>query len=153
MALVIRPAVPADAAVVADFNRRLALETEGKTLDSQVLACGVAAALADPRKALYFVAEEAGSVRGQMMVTTEWSDWRNGWIWWIQSVFVLPTDRRRGVFRALYEHVQRQARMDPQVIGLRLYVERDNHAAQETYRRLGMHATSYLVFERYPLRP
>ena len=147
----LRRATPADAAVVVEFNRLLAEESEGKVLDPPVLSAGVAACLADPSKALYFVAEDGGRVVGQVMLTTEWSDWRNGWIWWIQSVYVVPEQRRRGVFRALFEHVCRQAREDPHVIGLRLYVDEDNHAAQETYARLGMHRTSYHVLERYPL--
>ena len=101
----VRAATPADAPLVIEFNRRLAEESEGKTLDPAVLGPGVRAALADPRKALYFLAEAEGSVAGQMMVTYEWSDWRNGWLWWIQSVYVRPEARRRGVFRALFEHV------------------------------------------------
>jgi ribosomal protein S18 acetylase RimI-like enzyme len=151
MSLAIRRAGPADAAVVAEFNRLLALESEGKTLDAAVLAAGVAAGLADPNRSTYFLAEEDGTAVGQIMYTTEWSDWRNGWFWWIQSVYVRPEARRRGVFRALYEHVYQAARADGQVIGLRLYVARNNHTAQETYRRLGMEATDYLLFERYPL--
>lgn len=147
----IRRATPADAALVTDFNLRLALESEGKALDRALLSAGVAAALADPGKALYFLAEEGGTVVGQTMVTTEWSDWRNGWFWWVQSVYVVPPARRSGVFRALYEHVHQAARADPAVVGLRLYVEQDNHAAQGTYSRLGMTRTGYLVFERYPL--
>jgi len=151
MPLTVRPAALADAAVLVEFNRRMAEETEGKALDEALLAAGVAAGLADPRKALYFVAEEAGTVLGQIMVTFEWSDWRNGWLWWIQSVYVRPDARRRGVFRALYEHVRQAARQDPEVVGLRLYVERANEAAQQTYLRLGMEWTGYLVLERYPL--
>jgi GNAT superfamily N-acetyltransferase len=151
MALTVRRGTVADALTVAEFNRRLAQETEGKALDPDLLARGVAAGLADPRKALYFLAEEGGEVHGQMMVTTEWSDWRNGWIWWIQSVYVRQEARRRGAFRALYEHVYQAACRDPEVIGLRLYVERDNHAAQQTYLKMGMEGTSYLIFERYPL--
>jgi GNAT superfamily N-acetyltransferase len=151
MPLTIRRATPADAAVIAEFNRLLALESEGKALDAAVLAAGVAAGLADPRKALYFVAEEGGAVLGQTMVTFEWSDWRNGWVWWIQSVYVRADARRRGVFRALYEHVRRAAAADPDVIALRLYVERENHAAQQTYARLGMQRTGYVVLEEHPL--
>jgi ribosomal protein S18 acetylase RimI-like enzyme len=151
MPLTVRPAALADAAVLVEFNRRMAEETEGKALDEAMLAAGVTAGLADPRKALYFVAEEAGAVLGQIMVTFEWSDWRNGWLWWIQSVYVRPEARRRGVFRALYEHVRQAARQDPEVVGLRLYVERANQAAQQTYLRLGMEWTGYLVLERYPL--
>jgi GNAT superfamily N-acetyltransferase len=151
MPLSIRQAGPADAAIVIEFNCLLAQESEGKTLDAAVVGRGVAAGLADPRKSVYFLAEEDGAAVGQIMYTTEWSDWRNGWFWWVQSVYVRPSARRRGVFRALFEHVQQAARADGQVIGLRLYVERDNHVAQETYRRMGMDATAYLVFERYPL--
>jgi ribosomal protein S18 acetylase RimI-like enzyme len=151
MPLLVRRGVPADAAVVAEYNRRLAVETEGKQLDRAVLAAGVAAGLGDETKALYFLAEEDGAVAGQLMLTREWSDWRNGWIWWIQSVYIRQESRRRGVFRALYEHVLQTAKNDPEVIGLRLYVEHENHAAQETYARLGMEKTSYWVFERCPL--
>jgi ribosomal protein S18 acetylase RimI-like enzyme len=149
MPLSLRRAGPGDAAVIVEFNFRLALESEGKTLDRAVLAAGVAAGLADESKALYFLAEEGGEALGQVMVTTEWSDWRNGWIWWVQSVYVRQGARRRGVFRALYEHVHAQA--GPGVVGLRLYVEQDNVAAQQTYQRLGMERTGYLVLERCPL--
>ena len=147
----VRRALPADVPVLVEFNRCLALETEGKALDVDVLAKGVAAGLADARKALYFVAEEAGAVVGQLMLTTEWSDWRNGWLWWIQSVYVRADWRRRGVFRLLYEHVYGAARAEPDVIGIRLYVERENHTAQQTYLKLGMERSSYLILERYPL--
>jgi GNAT superfamily N-acetyltransferase len=151
MPLLIRRAVPGDARILVEYNRRMARETEGKDLSMEVLGAGVAAALADERKALYFVAEEDGAVLGQMMITREWSDWRNGWIWWIQSVYVRADARRRGVFRALYEHVHETACRAADVIGLRLYVERENQIAQRTYLNLGMEATSYLVFERCPL--
>jgi ribosomal protein S18 acetylase RimI-like enzyme len=116
-----------------------------------VLAAGVRAVLDDPARGVYFVAERAGEVVGQTMITTEWSDWRNGWLWWIQSVYVCADARRQGVFRALYEHVQEMARNDPTVIGLRLYVEENNRAAQETYRRMGMEPMGFLVFHRWPL--
>ncbi len=138
-------------AIIAEFNCRLAQESEGKLLDAKLLKAGVAAGLADCNKALYFVAEENAAVIGQLMLTREWSDWRNGWIWWIQSVYVRADARRRGVFRSLFEHVSNLAKADPEVIGLRLYVERENHAARQTYQRLGMDATSYLVYERYPV--
>jgi ribosomal protein S18 acetylase RimI-like enzyme len=151
MPLSIRRAAPADAPVIIEFNRLLAQESEGKTLDPAVLGPGVAAGLADPRKSVYFLAEEDGVPIGQIMFTTEWSDWRNGWFWWIQSVYVRSESRRRGVFRALFEHVQQAAQADPEVIGLRLYVERENHIAQETYRSMGMKAAGYVVFERFPL--
>jgi ribosomal protein S18 acetylase RimI-like enzyme len=151
MPLTVRRATSADVPIIVEYNRLMALETEDKVLDPAVLGAGVAAALADPHKALYFVAEEDGAVLGQLSVTTEWSDWRNGWLWWIQSVYVHEGARRRGVFRALYEHVYRTAQDDPQVIGLRLYVERDNQAAQQTYLRMGMEWADYLLLQRYPL--
>ena len=147
----IRRAVAADAPTIVDFNRRLALETEGKTLDLPVLSAGVAAGLADESKARYFVADDDGRVVGQLMLTLEWSDWRNGWVWWIQSVYVPPEARRSGVFRALYQHVYQAAAADPQVAGIRLYMERENHVAQETYLSLGMEVSNYVVLERCPL--
>jgi GNAT superfamily N-acetyltransferase len=151
MAFRVREATPADAAVVVEFNRLLAEESEGKQLDPAVLAAGVAAQLADPQKGRYFVAEEGGAILGQLGLTFEWSDWRNGWMWWIQSVYVRPDARRRGVFRALFEHVRQAALNDGQVVGLRLYVERENHGAQMTYERLGMQASGYFVLERCPV--
>jgi len=151
MPLSIRPATLADATRVMEFNQLLAQESEGKSLDPAVLRPGVEAGLADPHKSVYFLAEENGMAVGQIMYTTEWSDWRNGWFWWIQSVYVRPEARRRGVFRALFEHVLQAAQADPHVIGLRLYVERQNHVAQKTYQNLGMKSAGYEVFERYPL--
>jgi GNAT superfamily N-acetyltransferase len=151
MAVTVRQAGPRDAAVVTDFNARLALESEGKALDPAQLQPGVAAVLADAVKGLYFLAEEDGEAWGQIGLTFEFSDWRNGWMWWIQSVYVRPEARRKGVFRALYRHVEELARRDPEVIGLRLYVEEANRSAQETYFRLGMTRTGYFVLEKYPL--
>jgi GNAT superfamily N-acetyltransferase len=149
----VRRAAPADAPAIVEFNRRLAAETERKTLDPAVVAAGVAAGLADPDKAVYFVAEDAGAVVGLMMYTREWSDWRNGWLWWIQSVYVRAEARRRGVFRALYDHVHGLAVADPAVVGLRLYMEENNHVATRTYRGVGMEPAGYVVFQRFPLRP
>jgi GNAT superfamily N-acetyltransferase len=152
MALILRTASVVDLAVVVEFNRRLAEESEGKTLDPAVLSAGVAAVLQDPHKGLYFLAETDGEVLGQVGITYEWSDWRNGWMWWIQSVYVRPEARRRGVFRALFENIQEAALADPEVIGLRLYVDRANHDAQQTYLRMGMQPTTYFVLQRYPLK-
>jgi ribosomal protein S18 acetylase RimI-like enzyme len=151
MPLTIRPATHNDAPTIIEFNRRLAFESEGKSLDPALLTAGVAAILSDPAKGVYFVAEDQGQVVGQLMITKEWSDWRNGWMWWIQSVYVRDDARRRGVFRALYRYVESTALMDPAIIGLRLYVEHENLKAQETYRSLGMQRTDYLLFERCPL--
>ena len=150
MPLTIRRGTPADAAVIVEFNRLLAHESEGKALDLTKLLPGVRAGLADPWKSRYFLAEEGGEALGQMAVTFEWSDWRNGWFWWVQSVYVRADARRRGVFRALFEHVHRSAR-DAGVVGLRLYVERANHVAQQTYASMGLGPTGYVVLERCPL--
>lgn len=144
--VLIRSARPDDADVLADYNVRMALETEHLALDPATVARGVRAALDDPAKALYFVAEFGGVVIGQLMVTHEWSDWRDGDIWWVQSVYVHPDHRRRGVFRALYDHARRAARTAG-AVGLRLYVERHNADAQAVYQKLGMRDSGYLVME------
>jgi GNAT superfamily N-acetyltransferase len=151
MPIQVRAATPADVAVLCEFNARLSEESEGKTLDPHRLRRGVEAMLADDAKGRYFLAEEEGVVVGQLGVTTEWSDWRNGFFWWIQSVYVRQDARRRGVFRNLFQHVHEAAKRDPLVIGIRLYVDRSNHAAHGTYRTLGLEWTDYHVMERYPL--
>lgn len=145
----IRPATPADLAILVEFNRRLALETESKTLDPATLEAGVACALVDPDRLRYWVAELEGeeSPVGQAAVTREWSDWRRGWIWWFQSVYVAAPFRGRGVFRALYRHIRDEARSLPEVIGLRLYVEDSNAAAHKTYHAVGMRPGGYSVYE------
>lgn len=142
-----RLATPADAATIVDFNAAMAEETEHVTLGRDRLAAGVSAVFADPHKGFYLVAERSGVIAGQMMITYEWSDWRNGNFWWIQSVYVHPAHRRQGVFRALFHHVQSLATTTAGVCGLRLYVETGNEAAQETYRRLGMKQAPYRMFE------
>jgi GNAT superfamily N-acetyltransferase len=145
----IRPAVPADLAVIVEYNRLLALETESKVLDPAVLEAGVACALADPDRLRYWVAEFDGASHpvGQAAVTREWSDWRMGWIWWFQSVYVAADFRGRGVFRALYRQIRQEARSSPDVIGLRLYVEDANATAHKTYHALGMKPGGYSVYE------
>jgi ribosomal protein S18 acetylase RimI-like enzyme len=144
----IRDARAADQEFLARGNESMALETEHKVLDPQVVRRGVGIVLAAPQHGRYFVAEDgAGEPVGQLMVTYEWSDWRNGQFWWIQSVYVLPAARRGGVFRALYDHVDALSRSTPGVCGLRLYVELDNTAAQRTYRQCGMVDANYRVFE------
>jgi GNAT superfamily N-acetyltransferase len=152
MPLTVRRAAPADAPVIADFNARLAFETEGKTLDAAVLARGVRAVFEDAAKGFYTVAARPdGTVVGQMMVTFEWSDWRNGWFWWVQSVYVREDARREGVFKALFNHTRAAAEADATVIGLRLYFERHNQRARATYRALGMNDADYGMMEIYPL--
>jgi ribosomal protein S18 acetylase RimI-like enzyme len=143
----IRGALPEDAPVIAGFNAAMALETEHLTLDPVRLRAGVEAVLADAAKGFYFVAEEDGQVVGQLMITFEWSDWRNGNFWWIQSVYVQPETRGLGVYRRLYEHVRSAAADAGNVCGIRLYVERENKRAQEVYRRQGMRAAGYEMYE------
>jgi GNAT superfamily N-acetyltransferase len=147
MNLIIRPARLTDADVICEFNRRLAKETENKDLDAATLKAGVAAVLADPNKGRYLVAEADGQVIGQLGVTLEWSDWRNGNFWWIQSVYVAASARRHGVFRKLFACLLEEARARADVIGVRLYVEHDNLVAQATYKKLGMAMTGYHVME------
>jgi ribosomal protein S18 acetylase RimI-like enzyme len=151
MPVVIRRGTPADVPIIVEFNCRLAEETESKTLDPQLVTRGVEATMTDPQKGPYFVADERGEILGQLQITYEWSDWRNGWMWWIQGVYIRADARRSGIFRALYDHVYQAARADPEVVALRLYVECENHRAQQTYERLGMTRTGYLIFERCPL--
>ena len=145
--LVIRRAAPADAALIAANNRAMALETEGKVLDPATTLRGAAALIADATKGFYLVAERASEVAGQLMVTYEWSDWRNGTFWWIQSVYVTPAQRRSGVFRALYRRVQEMAADAGDVCGIRLYVETANVRAQSTYVALGMQRSHYELYE------
>ncbi len=148
-AIRIRPATPKDLDTIVEFNLSLASETEGKALDRPVLRAGVEAALADASRAQYFLAEVDGEVVGQTMFTTEWSDWRNGTFWWIQSVYIAADHRGQGVFRALYGHIRELAKREPDVCGIRLYVDNDNHRAIKTYRRLGMELTDYLICEEF----
>ena len=144
----IRRAISSDAPVIATFNAAMARETEHLELDPVRLLAGVEAVLSDPAKGFYTVAESnAGNVVGQLMITFEWSDWRNGNFWWIQSVYVDAPARGTGVYKRLYEHIRHAAAEAGNVCGLRLYVERDNTRAQEVYRRQGMQATAYQMFE------
>ncbi|HEX2545738.1 MAG TPA: GNAT family N-acetyltransferase [Ramlibacter sp.] len=145
--LMIRAAREEDADTIAAFNAAMAFETEEKRLMPQVVAAGVRRLLAEPALGFYLVAQAEGEIVGCLMVTTEWSDWRNGRFWWIQSVYVRPAWRRRGVFRALYEYVSRTAAAQADVCGLRLYVEQENRGAKATYRSLGMTQTDYQLFE------
>ncbi len=142
-----RPARPDDQTFLVEANAAMARETEGKALDADVLARGVAGVFADPRRGHYRIAERAGTRVGCLLVTTEWSDWRDGDWWWIQSVYVVPAARRTGVFRALHADLDRAARATPGVVGLRLYVEHANHGAQATYASLGMHDAGYRMLE------
>jgi GNAT superfamily N-acetyltransferase len=143
----IRDATARDAAIIADFNCRLAWDSEGKNLEQAVIDLGVRLALEKPELCRYFLAEVDGQVVGQTMITYEWSDWRAGVCWWIQSVYVVAEYRKQGVFRALFEHIHELARNDPDARGLRLYVEQHNEPALATYRRMGMSPSGHLLYE------
>jgi GNAT superfamily N-acetyltransferase len=149
--LAIRKATAGDAAAISRFNQAMALETEGKRLIAERVDAGVRRLIDTPSLGFYMVATQADEIVACLLVTHEWSDWRNGLFWWIQSVFVEQGWRRQGVYSSLYEHVQDLAAADPQVCGFRLYVEKDNVVAQQAYAALGMGATDYLIYEE--LRP
>jgi GNAT superfamily N-acetyltransferase len=146
-AIRVRRATASDAATIAGFNVAMAKETEDHVLAPDVIGPGVRTAVTDPTKCLYFVAEVGGRVAGQTMVTFEWSDWRNGDVWWLQSVYVDPAHRGAGVFRALHSEVERSARAAG-AVGLRLYVWNANARAQATYAKLGWVDANYKVMER-----
>lgn len=135
-----------DVEILALFNESMALETEGLRLDPLTIRAGVRAVLEDPTNGRYYIAERQGRVAGALLVTYEWSDWRNGKFLWLQSVYVDPTQRRRGVFSRLYAHVEAIAR-SPGHCGLRLYMDAHNVSARATYERHGMRHENYLVFE------
>ncbi|MEO5622956.1 MAG: GNAT family N-acetyltransferase [Dokdonella sp.] len=145
--LAIRDASRADIAFLVDSNAAMALETEHKVLDRALLAPGVAAVFDHPARGFYLIAEDGPRALGCLLITSEWSDWRNGMWWWLQSVYVIAAARRRGVFRALYSDVERRAAATENVIGLRLYVERENLRAQATYAERGMQETPYRLYE------
>ncbi|MDH5502223.1 MAG: GNAT family N-acetyltransferase [Gammaproteobacteria bacterium] len=142
----IRDAVPGDSENIAKFNSLMAEETEGRRLNPDIIGNGVRRLLEDASRGRYWVAEADGEIVGQIMVTYEWSDWRNGALWWIQSVYVHPDYRRSGVFTALYRHVESIAQQSD-ARGLRLYVEQNNERAQKTYAALGMVNPNYQVME------
>jgi len=147
MEIKVRPVRPSDAPFIVRFNICLALETEGKRLQSERVTAGVAGLLGDESKGTYFIAEAEGQVAGQLLITREWSDWRNGHFWWIQSVYVVEQFRGSGLFRALFEHVHTLAKAQPDVCGIRLYMEAHNVRARQAYERLGLKQTDYQVFE------
>jgi ribosomal protein S18 acetylase RimI-like enzyme len=147
-AVLVREARAADACVIAGFNRAIARETEGRDLAPHTVRDGVAAVMADPSLGFYRVAELDTRVVGALLVTYEWSDWRNGRFWWIQSVYVSPEARGLGVYRALHGQVRREALEQGGVCGIRLYVEKSNRRAQNAYASLGMQATDYHLYEQ-----
>lgn len=143
----IRIASDEDADSMVEFNQAMALETEGKHLDHATLQSGVEAVFGDEKKGFYVVAENDGSIIGGLMVTYEWSDWRNAWFWWIQSVYIRPEARGQKIYARMYEFIKSQAAENGGVCGFRLYVENDNSRAQRVYERVGMEASHYLMYE------
>ncbi len=143
----IRKATIGDTDIIAEYNYRLAKETENKMLDKAVLKAGVGKLLEDENKGVYYVCEIDGKVVGQIMYTYEWSDWRNGLFLWIQSVYVDAGFRKQGVFKALYNAIKVMCDNSEGIAGLRLYVEKENDDAQRTYEALGMKASGYLIYE------
>ena len=143
----IREANRGNLAILVKNNQALAEETEALLLDKDVLREGIEQAL-KREECHYFVAVIGEKVVGQTMITYEWSDWRNGIIWWIQSVYVLPAHRKQGIFRVLFKHIENLAKVNPQVKALRLYVMHNNNAGQDTYQSLGMNDSGYIVFEK-----
>jgi ribosomal protein S18 acetylase RimI-like enzyme len=150
--LLIRAATPNDTPSLLAWNAAMAWETESKRLDPAVLERGIAGIFARPQRGFYLIAESDGAAVGSLMVTYEWSDWRGGDFWWIQSVYVAPAARRGGVFRALYAGVAQRAAAAG-AVGLRLYVETENAGAQATYEGLGMQRCHYFMYESAPAAP
>jgi len=146
MSLEIRRAAPDDADAIAQWNIAMAWETEGKALDPDTIGRGVRAVFDEPRRGFYLMAELDGTAVGCLLVTYEWSDWRCGDFWWVQSVYVAPEARRAGVFRGLYAHVKSMA-AGAGAVGVRLYVETENERAQSTYAGLGMERCHYYMYE------
>jgi len=146
VSVIYRDARANDAGAIIDFQLAMAQETEDVSLDRVIVTRGVHAVFNEPSHGRYFVAEAEGRVVASLLITYEWSDWRDGVVWWIQSVFVVPELRGQRVYAGLYEHVKSIA-MSENVRGIRLYVDKRNTRAQEVYARLGMNGEHYLVFE------
>lgn len=131
---------------IVQFQAKMAMESEGTTLDLEKVTKGVTAAMNDESKGIYWVAKVNGKAIGSLLVTREWSDWNNEWYWWIQSVYVLPDYRKHGVYKAMYSTLKEVAK-ENKVSQIRLYVDKTNHPAQQVYQRLGMHESHYLMYE------
>ncbi len=143
----IREGTSTDATLISNFQRHMALETESKILDEDTVLKGVEKVLTSSDRGFYIIAEVTSKVIGSLMVTFEWSDWRNGWFFWIQSVFVDGSYRRQGVYRLMHDEVINRCKASKDCCGIRLYVERNNINAQKVYKNLGMHETDYYLFE------
>jgi len=144
--LFIREARIIDAITIIGFQKEMAHETEDVDLEQDTIHQGVHAVFADPHKGKYYVAEYKGEVAGSLLITYEWSDWRNSFVWWIQSVYIKPDQRRKGIFKKMYTHV-RDTAVQNNVAGLRLYVETENINAQKTYKAIGMDGDHYKMYE------
>ena len=147
MELLVREAKKSDACKIVEFQMAMALETESLELEKNVLTLGVNAVLEDPSKARYFIAEEGGNSIGMLMITLEWSDWRNGWVWWIQSVYTDPKYRGKGVYKLLYQYIKTHVQRSDNIRGIRLYVDKTNVTAQKVYKALGMNGDHYSTYE------
>jgi len=145
--MTVRDATQEDIETIIDFQRRMAIETENLTLDIATVTRGAQEVFTDPSKGKYYVAEQTEKVVGCLMTTFEWSEWRNGNVLWIQSVYIDEKFRGQGVFRKLYAHVQTLVNRDPSLKGIRLYVDKKNDEAQRVYRKMGMNGDHYLVYE------
>lgn len=145
--ITVRPATADDLEAIVAGNLAIAQETESRQLERETVRSGVGHLLTDPSQGVYYLAELDGRVVGQLLITYEWSDWRDGMFWWIQSVYVAPAARRHGVYRALHTWIERKARQTAGVCGLRLYVDRHNTRARQVYARLGLQPTEYRLYE------
>ena len=145
--LITRKGTLADTETIVQFQKNMALETEGKTLQEFAIKSGVTEVIKDTQKGTYLVAEYEGHIIGSLLITYEWSDWRNGWFWWIQSVYVKSEWRRKGVYSHLYDEVKKLSSGVKNICGIRLYVEKENIIAQTVFKKLGMHDTKYLLYE------
>jgi ribosomal protein S18 acetylase RimI-like enzyme len=147
MNITIRRALKADIPILKTFQENLAFETEGIKLNPETLQRGLETLFQDKNRGFYSVAEANAEIVGCFMITLEWSDWRNGWAYWLQSVYVKGSYRKHGVFRKMFEHIQEVIANDSQIVGLRLYVDRSNVRAQQVYAAMGMNGEHYTVFE------
>ncbi|MEO7659652.1 MAG: GNAT family N-acetyltransferase [Pyrinomonadaceae bacterium] len=149
----IRLAEKGEVTALVEFNQAMALETEGNHLDPDTLTSGVSAVFDDPNKGFYVVADVNGEIAGGLLVTFEWSDWRNGWFWYVQSVYILPQHRGQSIYSRLYEFVKQLATDRGDICGFRLYVEKENRHAQRVYDKVGMTETHYLMYEEAQKKP
>lgn len=145
--MIVREAFRSDIPTIIDFQLKMALETENLILDKDTITNGVKAVFEDPNKGKYFIVEEAEETISSMLITYEWSDWRNATVVWLQSVYVLTEYRRKGVFKVMYDHIKNIVKEEGEYKGIRLYVDQSNVNAQKTYKAMGMTAEHYSMYE------